>query len=109
MAGGHDPLGDRGHLLSALPRSEHHFRKTLSNGPVVIYAREPEVLERRMAQNLKEALMRSLRRKGTGVHLVEQRTNLMTVHHAKPLPCVDLPDSRAVISPIGFIGRMITL
>jgi hypothetical protein len=104
-----DPLGDARDLLGALAGSEDDLREPLTDGPMVIDPSEPEVLERCMAQNLKEALVRCLRRKGTGVHLVQQRPNLMAVHRSKPLPFVDLAVSWAVISPIGLLGGMITL
>ena len=60
-----DAFGDRGDLIRRLSLPENDFREALPNGAVVVDPGEAEVLERRLAQKLKEALVRSLRRQGT--------------------------------------------
>ena len=57
-----DARGNGGNLIRALSRPENHFGEPLSDPPVMIDASEAEVFERRLAQNLKDALVRRLRR-----------------------------------------------
>ena len=84
-------------------------------GPaVVVDPGEPEVLERGLAQKLKEALVRSLRCSGPRAAPVEEGPEFVTRHAgerlsraSKCLVCVDFRFCRAIKSPIvprdGFI------
>ena len=58
-----DAFGNRGDLLRALSRPKNHFREALTEAAVVIDPRKPNVFERCLAQNLKDAVVRCLRRK----------------------------------------------
>ena len=62
MTGVDDALGDGGDLLGRLARAEHNLGKALPDGAVVVDPGEPEVLERGLAQKLKEPAVRRLRR-----------------------------------------------
>ena len=89
-----------GHLPSAFwrgPLPEDHLGKALTEGPVVIDAGEPEVFEGGLAQILKKALVRCLRRYSAGPHVLEQRAEVETVHRQKCLARVDFASSRTVI------------
>jgi hypothetical protein len=108
VAGGDDPGRDLSNLLGFLPQAEHYFRKSLTNAPVMIDAREPEVLEGGLAYKLKEAGVCGLRRKRAGADFFEQGAKLGAVHRPKWLAFVDFPFSRAIKSAIvprdGFIS-----
>jgi hypothetical protein len=73
----------------------------------MIDPREPQVLERSLAQNLKDALMRRLRRIGPTLNPREQGQELLTRHRCKSLRAVDFEICTAIGSPIvrpdGFI------
>jgi hypothetical protein len=58
MSGRHDPFGDRGDLLRRLARAENHLGKSLAGPAMVVDAGKPQVLERGLAQILKEPLVR---------------------------------------------------
>jgi hypothetical protein len=62
VACGDDSLGNRGNLLGGFPGTEDDFRKPLTDIAMVIDARKTEIFERGLAQILKEAVVRSLRR-----------------------------------------------
>jgi hypothetical protein len=66
------PFGDGSHLTWSLPLPEHDFGEPLARGSMVVDARESEVFEWALAQNLKEAVMRRLRCNFTAAHLVEK-------------------------------------
>ena len=95
--------------ICSLSRPEDDLGEPLAHRPVVVHPGETEVFEGCMAQNLKEAVVRCLRRKGAVADLVQQRADLMTVHRSKYLGFVDLAVSRAVISPIGVRNGLIFL
>jgi len=61
LAGTDDPFGNCADLLGCFALSEHYFRKTLANAAVMIDTGEANVLERRVAQELKESGVRGLR------------------------------------------------
>jgi hypothetical protein len=63
---------------------------------VVVDPGEAEVLERFLAQNLKDEVLRRLRRKAPLLHLVEQGLELGTIHCGKCLTAVDLATSGTV-------------
>ncbi len=62
MTGCYDALGDGGNLIRRLSGPKNDFRKALPDGAVMVDSGEPQILERCLAQKLKEALVRSLRR-----------------------------------------------
>jgi hypothetical protein len=74
---------------------------------VVIHAGEPEVLEGGLAQILKNALLRCLRRKNAGPHVVKERLELRPGHHSRDWGFLDCQSSRALTWPAvlrdGFI------
>ena len=73
VARGDDALGDGGDLVRRLSRPKNDFRASLSERAVVIDAGEAQVLERGLAQKLKEAVLRGLRREGAGADVGEKR------------------------------------
>jgi hypothetical protein len=80
VAPGHDPFGDGGNLLRRLPRPENHFREALAADAMVVDARESQILEWRLAQNLKELPLGFLRRDGAGADVAEQAGELGAGH-----------------------------
>ena len=85
LPGRDDPLRDGRDLRRGLAWAEDDLGKTLPNASMVVDAGEPEVLERRVAQELKEAGMRGLRRQGAGLHLFEEAFQLESRHCGKRL------------------------
>src|SRR5262245_29656567 len=75
-----DAFGDRGDLLRALSRPENNFRKALSCPSLVIHAGEAEVLERSLAQILKESVLRRLRCNGAAANLFEEGLEFVARH-----------------------------
>ena len=75
-----DAGGNRGDLIRALSRPENHLREPLPHPPVVIDAGETEVFERRLAQNLKDAVMRRLRRKAARLNVLQEVTKFQPRH-----------------------------
>ena len=100
VVGGDDPLGDRGNLLRRLARPENDFRKALAKCAMMIDAGEAQIFEGRLAQNLKDPVLRRLRCNVSGGHLLEEDGKLLSVHRAKWLGYVDFRASRTVISRI---------
>ena len=72
MSTADQPFGNRGDLRWSFPLPEHDLRKSLPRRPMMVDAREPQVFERPLAQNLKEAVVRGLRCYLTAAHLVEK-------------------------------------
>ena len=68
MAGGDDSLGNRGDLLGSFALAEDDFWEALPDAAMVVDPRKPEILERRLAQILKELVVRGLRRKRSRLH-----------------------------------------
>jgi hypothetical protein len=62
MATRDDSLSDSGNLLRGLSWAKDDLGESLTQASMVIDTREPEVFERRLAQELKEAVVRCLRR-----------------------------------------------
>ncbi len=62
VAGGDDALGDRGDLFRRLPRPKNDLRASLPQRAMVVDAGEAQILERRLAQKLKEPVLGCLRR-----------------------------------------------
>ena len=62
LARGDDSFGNYGYLLGTLAGAEDDLREPLANGPVVVDPGKTKILERGVAQELKEAGMRGLRR-----------------------------------------------
>jgi hypothetical protein len=62
----------------------------------VIDPRESQVFERRLAQILKDAVVRGLRRKRAGLHVLEECMKLGAIHRAKWLGFLDFQSSRAL-------------
>jgi hypothetical protein len=75
--------GDRGNLCGRFSLAEDDFGEALSHVAVMIDARESEIFVGLLAQKLKEPLVRRLRSNGSGVNLVEQGAELLTVHRGK--------------------------
>jgi hypothetical protein len=107
-----DTFGDGGDLVRGLSRAENHFRETLPEAAMVIDPREAKVFERRLAQILKDAVVRRLRRIVSGLDLAQEGKEFLTGHLAKArgskcLRRVDFQLCRAIESPIvrrdGFI------
>ena len=86
MAGGDDALGDGGDLLGRLARAENDFGKTLPDAAVVVDPGEAQVLERGLAQKLKEPVVRGLRRKAPRLDVVEERAEVEPVHRGECWP-----------------------
>ena len=114
MTGGDDSLGDCGDLLGSLSGTENDLWKALPGPAVVVDSGESDVLERRLAQKLKDVLVGSLRRSGSRLDLLEEGPEFVTRHAAerlsrasKCLTCVDFQFCRAIESSIvqrdGFI------
>jgi hypothetical protein len=61
VAGGHDAAGDGCDLLRCFAEPENNLGKALPGSPVVVDARESQVLERGLAYKLKESDVRRLR------------------------------------------------
>ena len=80
MTGGHDAVGDGGDLLRGLSWAENDLWKALPGAAVVVDAGEADVLERRLAQKLKDVLVGSLRRSGPGLNLLEEGPEFVTRH-----------------------------
>ena len=74
----------------------------------MVDARESQILEGALAQELKERLECSLRRASAGADLVEQGAELLPVHCAKRL-VVDLRPNWTVICSIGPRDGFISL
>jgi len=53
-----DLLGDAGDLIRRFSLAEDDFREPLAELPVVVYPREPKVLERGLAYELKNPVLR---------------------------------------------------
>ena len=83
--------------VGRLALAEDHFREALARRPVVIDAGEAEVFERRLAQKLKELLVRSLRCQAAAADVVEEGAQLLSVHPANALDNVDFGPSWTVI------------
>ncbi len=83
MAGGDDSFGNRGNLLGSFPRTEHDLGEALPDTAMVIDAGETEIFERRLAQILKESVVRASGVTAPDLHLVEQRAELQAIHRAK--------------------------
>ena len=62
LARGDDSFGNYGYLLGTLARAEDDLREPLANLPVVVDSGKTKILERGVAQELKEPGMRGLRR-----------------------------------------------
>ena len=75
-----DAFSDRRDLLGTLSRPENHFRKALSCPSLVIDAGEAEVFEGRLAQILKESVLRSLRCNGAAANVFEEGLELVARH-----------------------------
>jgi hypothetical protein len=80
VAGLHNPLGDSGHLVGGLPGTENHFRESLSGMALVIDPGEAQILEGCLAQILKDALVRGLRRISPGPDPLQQGEKLLASH-----------------------------
>ena len=84
VAGGDDALGNRGDLRRSLALAEDHFGKSLADAAVVIDAREAQVLERRLAQNIEGAARAPPQASALPDRdVVEQGAELLTVHRAR--------------------------
>jgi len=84
----HDARGNGGNLIRALSRPENHFGEPLADPPVMIDASETEVFEGGLAQNLKDALVRRLRRKAARLDVLKEVTKFQPRHG----PAVTVPD-----------------
>ena len=62
VTGCYDALGDGGYLIRRLSWPKNDFRAALPDGAVMVDSGESQVLERCLAQKLKEAVVGSLRR-----------------------------------------------
>ena len=66
-----------------LPGTENDLGKALPDAAVVIDAGEAQIFERRLAQILKEPVVRSSGVSAPDLHFVQQRAELQAVHRAK--------------------------
>ena len=83
VAGRDDSFRNRGNLLGSFPRTEHDLGEALPDTAMVIDAGEPQVFERRLAQILKELVVRAVRGNCARLHVVQQRAELQAIHRAK--------------------------
>ena len=67
-----DAFGNGGDLVRALSRPENHLRKALPDDTVMIDSRKSNVFEGCLAQNLKDAVVRRLRRKLARPDILQQ-------------------------------------
>jgi hypothetical protein len=93
----HDVRRNLRNLAGRFPLSEHDFREALTGVAVMVDAREPQVLVRLLAQELKERLESCLRREVARTDPAEEVVELLTVHRAKRLEFVDLRPSWTVL------------
>jgi hypothetical protein len=97
--------GDGGNLSRRLALTENDFRKALSDLAMLVDSREAKIVERLLAQYLKELRVRGLGRNISGADIVEERAKLLPVHRPtrrpKWLKMVDFGRSRTIKSPIG--------
>jgi hypothetical protein len=77
-----DPLGNCGNLLRALSRTENHLRETLTSVAVMVDPRKSQILERCLAQILKDALVCGLRRIEAGLNPLQQGKEFVTCHRS---------------------------
>jgi len=77
-----DARGDRGNLIRAFSRPENYFREPLTDAAMVIDPGETEVFEGGLAQNLKDALVRRLKRKAAGLNVLQEVTKFQPRHGA---------------------------
>jgi len=89
-------FGYRGDLVWRFSEPEDHFGETLPGRAVMVDARETEIFEWPLAQNLKEAVLRGLRCYVTAAHLVEKGPQLLPVHRGKCLEIVDFATTSTV-------------
>jgi hypothetical protein len=73
VAGTDEAVGDGGDLSGSLALTENDFREALAGLAMLVDPGEPEILERLLAQDLKELRVRSLRRKISCTDVVEER------------------------------------
>ena len=99
VAGRGDPPGDGGDLGRGLALAEDDFREALAGIPLMVDPGEAQILVRFLAQNLKEPLLRRLRSKGSGAHVVEQGANLQPVHRAWKVDFSPTWTIRSLIGP----------
>ena len=85
--------------------SEDDFGEALTGVALVIDAREAQVVVRRLAQNLKEPILRRLRGYTPGADIVEKGPNLVTIHQAGQ---VDFGPTWTITSLIGPCDRFIS-
>ena len=83
VAGRHNTLGNSGNLRRVLPGPENDFGEPLTDAAMVIDPGESQIFEGGLAQNLKDAGLRGLRRSGARADLVEERAQLVTVHRVR--------------------------
>jgi hypothetical protein len=96
---------DGGNLSRRLALTENDFRKALSNLAMLVDSREAKIVERLLAQYLKELRVRGLGRNISRADIVEERAKLLPVHRPtrrpKWLKMVDFGRNRTIKSPIG--------
>jgi hypothetical protein len=80
VAGRHDAFSDRSDLLGGLSRPENDLRKALPGAPVVIDAGKAKILERSLAQILKESVLRRLRCYDAAANLFEEGLEFVARH-----------------------------
>ncbi len=80
MPGRDDALGNGRDLRRSLSLAEDNLRESLAEASMVVDFRESEVLERGLAQILKQPDLRSLRCNGSRGDLVKQGAKLQAVH-----------------------------
>ena len=94
MTGGDDACGDSGDLFRRLPRPENDLRTTLPECPMVIDAGEAKILERGLAQILKQLILGHLRGQGPGANIAQEAQKLGARHLAD---CFDFGATPALI------------
>ena len=94
-----------GNLSRRLSLTENDFREALPNLSMLVDAREAKIVERLLAQYLKELRVRGLGRNISRADIVEERSKLLPVHRPtrrpKWLKMVDFGQNRTIKSPIG--------
>jgi hypothetical protein len=105
-----DSLGDRRNLFGRFAGTEHDLGKTLPQAAMMVDAGEAEVFERGLAQELKDAMLRRLRRNRPALDVLQQGAKIMARQcngGSKCLTRVDFQLCRSIESSIvpreGFI------
>jgi hypothetical protein len=109
LAGCNNSFRNTRDLLGSFALAEDDFWKPLADAAVVINPRESEVLERRVAQKLKEPGVRRLRSQCSGVNLVENPLEFKPGHFGKALMEIDFQLIRAVKYPVVLRERFMSV